>query len=229
MTRVITVNLKKVKNWSDKGWAGYLGLTSMSCTVTVNLKKGSPNKIEVSKDGDTSWSLSVKKLGGIFANGIWKSLPQFAKGGVFSSGFWRNLPKYASGTANAHGSMFLAGEAGPELVGHVGGRTEVLNQSQLAATMFSAVRAAMGGVKIAATMYDGGDSGEGDYETMYRAMYDAFTAAMAGSDARDQEKIQLMRRIAEKEFTAEVTAASVNRAQTRMNRRAGTTIVPVGT
>jgi hypothetical protein len=38
-----------------------------------------------------------------------------------------------------------------------------------------------------------------------------------------------MRQIAAKEFTAEVTAASVNRAQTRMNRRAGTTIVPVGT
>jgi hypothetical protein len=64
---------------------------------------------------------------------------------------------------------------------------------------------------------------------MYRAMYDAFTDAMTGSNERDKEKVQLMRQIAAKEFTAEVTAASVNRAQTRMNRRAGTTIVPVGT
>jgi hypothetical protein len=125
--------------------------------------------------------------------------------------------------------MFLAGEAGPELVGHVGGRTEVLNQSQLAATMFSAVRAAMGGVKIAATMYDGGaDNDEADYEMMYRPMYDAFTDAMAPNAERDREKVALMRQIAAKEFIAEVTANSVNRAQTRMNRRAGTPIVPVG-
>jgi hypothetical protein len=96
--------------------------------------------------------------------------------------------------------------------------------------MFAAVRSAMGGVKIAATMYNGGgDNDEADYEMMYRAMYDAFTDAMAGSNERDREKIQLMRQIAAKEFTAEVTAASMNRAQTRMNRRAGTTIVPVGT
>lgn len=95
--------------------------------------------------------------------------------------------------------------------------------------MFSAVRAAMGGVKIAATMYDGGSNAEDDYEMMYRAMYDAFTDAMAPSNARDQEKMQLMREIAAKEFTTEVTANSINRAQQRMNRRAGTTIVPVTT
>ena len=199
----------------------------MTAQIKVKLVKGSPNKIEVSKDGDTKWELSVKKLGGVFAKGMWKSLPQFANGGIFSSGFWRSLPKYANGSNNVHGSMFLAGEAGPELVGHIGGRTEVLNQSQLAATMFSAVRAAMGGVKIAATMYDGGDNGDADYETMYRAMYDAFTDAMTGSNERDKEKVALMRQIAAKEFTAEVTANSIANAQRQQNRRAGLTVVPV--
>ncbi len=88
----------------------------------------------------------------------------------------------------------------------------------------------MSGVQIAATMYSGSiGNDESDYETMYRAMYDAFTDAMAGNTERDKEKVALMRQIAAKEFTAEVTANSVNRAQTRMNRRAGTTIVPVGT
>ena len=130
---------------------------------------------------------------------------------------------------SAHGSLFLAGEAGPELVGHVGGRTEVLNRSQLAATMFSAVRMAMNGVKIAGTMYDGGSVGEDDYETLYRAMYDAFTAALAKSDARDAEKVALLRQIKDKELVAEITAASISRAQAQMNRRAGTTVIPVGT
>lgn len=186
-------------------------------TITVNLKKGANDTIEIKAEsgggsGGGTWKMSIKKLGGIFSNGVWKGIPQYADGVLGAM----------------HGSMFLAGEAGPELVGHVGGRTEVLNQSQLAATMFSAVRAAMGGVKIAATMYDGSNA-EDDYEMMYRAMYDAFTDAMAPNNARDQEKIQLMREIAAKEFTTEVTANSINRAQQRMNRRAGTTIVPVTT
>lgn len=125
--------------------------------------------------------------------------------------------------------MFIAGEAGPEIIGHIGGRTEILNRSQLAATMFSAVRAAMSGVQIAATMYDGGGNTEDDYEMMYRAMLAAFTDAMSGSEQRDREKLALMREIAAKEFTTEVTAASVNKAQLRQNRRAGMTIAPVTT
>lgn len=52
---------------------------------------------------------------------------------------WDNIPKYAGGTVNAHGSMFIAGEAGSELVGHINGRTEVLNKSQLGQIMHSAI------------------------------------------------------------------------------------------
>jgi len=229
------LNLKSlatsVKVGLKRDWSGtvlsYLNLNNLETKIKVKLVKGSPNKIEVSKDGDTKWELSVRKLGGVFAKGMWKNLPQFANGGIFSSGFWRSFPKYANGSNNVHGSMFLAGEAGPELVGHIGGRTEVLNQSQLAATMFSAVRAAMNGVKIAAQFYGGSTDSEQDYDTMYRAMYDAFTAALAKSDARDAEKVALLRQINAKEFTAEVTAESVNRAQRQMNRRSGLTIVPV--
>ena len=70
----------------------------------------------------------------------------FASGGVIRGGtrrFWHSIPQYASGTRRAHGSLFLAGEAGPEIIGHVGGRTEILNKSQLAATMHAAIVAGM--------------------------------------------------------------------------------------
>jgi len=50
---------------------------------------------------------------------------------------WDSLPKYAGG--GMHGSMFIAGESGPEIVGHVNGRSEILNKSQLAQTMHSAI------------------------------------------------------------------------------------------
>jgi hypothetical protein len=151
-----------------------------------------------------------------------------AMGGVFSNGVWSNIPQYAGGTLNAHGSLFLAGEAGPEIVGHVGGRTEVLNKSQLASAMYNSVRNAMSGITLDANIYSGGN-GEFDYDIMYRAMYDAFTAALSRNDERDREKLALMREIAAKDFNPEITAASINKAQTRMNRRAGTTIVSVGT
>lgn len=62
-----------------------------------------------------------------------------ARGGVFENGSWHNIAQYASGGFPRHGTMFVAGEAGAEAVGHIGGRTEVLNQSQMAAVMYSAV------------------------------------------------------------------------------------------
>lgn len=62
-----------------------------------------------------------------------------AKGGVFQHGHWNKIPQYTDGGFPSHGSMFIAGEKGAEVVGHVNGRTEVLNQSQMASTMYSAV------------------------------------------------------------------------------------------
>lgn len=202
------------KGTLKKGWSGTpqkaLGIDNLKTTITANFKKGTNDTVQVSGGGGT-WRLAVKELGGIFSNGRWS-----------------NIPQYASGTLNA-GSVFVAGEAGPELVGHVGGRTEVLNKSQLASAMYSAVHSAMSGVTLEANVYSESGNGDMDYDTMYRAMYNAFSAALARGDERDREKLALMREIAAKDFNPEITAASINRAQTRMNRRAGTTIVPVGT
>lgn len=62
-----------------------------------------------------------------------------AEGGAYYGGSWHNIPQFASGGRPNHGTTFVAGEAGPEIVGHIGGRTEVLNASQLASTMYQAV------------------------------------------------------------------------------------------
>ena len=86
-----------------------------------------------------------KEKGGAYYGGSWHSIAQFSSGGIITPNGMLNfnaVPKFAGGTLNA-GSMFIAGEAGPELVGHVGGRTEVLNQSQLASVMETSVRNAM--------------------------------------------------------------------------------------
>ena len=205
-----TANLSK--GWTGT-WKSALGIPdSPKYKILAEFKTSNgSDEIKVSSGGTSigTMKLAVKALGGIFSNGIWKSIPQ-----------------YAGGTTNAHGSLFLAGEAGPEIVGHVGGRTEVLNRSQLAATMYSAVNAAMSGVTLDANF--GGGSVD-SYETMYEAVYDAVTAAMSKSDDRDREKIALLRQLNQKEFSANISTGQINQAQRYANRRAGTTIVPVGT
>lgn len=63
-----------------------------------------------------------------------------AMGGAFYNGKWHDIAQYATGGVPSHGSLFMAGEAGAEIVGHVGGRTEVLNQSQIASTIAAATQ-----------------------------------------------------------------------------------------
>ena len=102
-----------------------------------------------------------KAEGGAFYGGSWHDIPQFSSGGVITKDFMSSfsaIPRYAGGTVNA-GSMFIAGEAGPELVGHVGGRTEVLNQSQLASVMQSAVAS---GMEAVMARYGGNGGGNGN-------------------------------------------------------------------
>ena len=198
------VNISMWKDWGKSALAA-LGLTNLSTTVTVGVKakKGSGVELVQGKGGSgggKAWVLQTKALGGILANGIWSKIPQ-----------------YAGGTLRA-GTVFAAGENGPEVVGHVNGRTEVLNKSQLAAALYSAVNAAMAPAasNFAAAAYNLGN---------------------ADTDTRDtteladllREQNELLRQISEKEFVTEVTTAALSRGLNRMNRRAGTTIVPVGT
>ena len=118
-----------VQNWTGSA-VDYLNLSNLTTTIKASLAiDQKANQVTANFSGGGTgkgvWTLATKTLGGIYQHGA-----------------WRDIPQYARGTANA-GSLFIAGEAGPELVGHVGGRTEVLNKSQLASTMYNAVTAGM--------------------------------------------------------------------------------------
>lgn len=116
-----SVNLVK-GNWARKTVEEWVKKhsTGNGITVTVNLKK---------KGGKAAG-------GGIFTK---RDFTLLAGGGVITDSIWKATPKYAGGTNNAHGSMFIAGEAGAELVGHINGRTEVMNRFQLASVMEHAI------------------------------------------------------------------------------------------
>ena len=134
-------------------WISYIaqtgGLSLSGILGYVNQVTRQPG-ISLILSGITAFISSVisgggKAKGGAFYDGRWHSISQFSSGGVITKDFMSSfsaIPRYAGGTVNA-GSMFIAGEAGPELVGHVGGRTEVLNESQLASVMQSAVAEGM--------------------------------------------------------------------------------------
>ena len=132
-----------VKNWINcstvsvgislfkSGWSSLSSWIGTSVSVGISLFK-------------SGWS-SIKSFFGLANGGIVGAnggVKAFKSGGAINGNLtemWGNVPKYAGGTLNAHGSMFVAGEAGAELVGHVNGRTEVLNKSQLGQIMHRSI------------------------------------------------------------------------------------------
>ena len=62
-----------------------------------------------------------------------------ADGGVHYGGRKYHISAAAGGGSFSHGSVIVAGEHGAEVAGHIHGRTEILNQSQMAAVMYSSV------------------------------------------------------------------------------------------
>lgn len=71
-----------------------------------------------------------------------------ANGGIFGARGWSNIPQFANGGAPSHGTLFAAGENGAEIVGNINRRTEVLNRSQIASAIYSAVASAMSNANL---------------------------------------------------------------------------------
>lgn len=112
-----------------KGWSSISSFVGTSVSVGISLFK-------------SGWS-SIKKFFGLENGGILGAnggVKIFGSGGIISGQrFWNAIPKYANGTTRAHGSLFVAGENGEEMVGHVNGTTEVLNRFQLGQIMYSSI------------------------------------------------------------------------------------------
>lgn len=117
--------------WKN-GWSSISNFIGTSVSVGISLFK-------------SGWS-SIKNFFGLANGGIVGAnggVKMFASGGIITPNMWSAMPKYASGTNRAHGSMFVAGERGAELVGHVNGTTEVLNRFQMGQIMHSSIIAGM--------------------------------------------------------------------------------------
>ena len=90
-----------------------------------------------------SFASSFSKTIGGFTAGINSWFHQ-ANGGVFSAGRWRPVQAYANGgyvNTNGYSSaqLFVAREAGPELVGTIGNHSAVMNNDQIVASVSAGV------------------------------------------------------------------------------------------
>lgn len=106
-------------------------------TAKVNFKSVTPNQITIDTKNNVE-RINFKANGGLFKNGSWKPITQYASGGLPSTG-----------------QMFIAREAGPELVGRIGSNTAVMNNNQIVSSVASGVAQA-----VASVMGSGSDNVE---------------------------------------------------------------------
>ena len=128
--RKLTKTLKgRVNYYAKKAGSGWRKLTKkLKATVSFTAKWAA---------GAGSWL--KRKASSWFKGGK-------AEGGVYSGGRWRPVQSYEGGGEPNTGQLFVAREAGPELVGTLGGHTAVMNNDQIVASVSDGVARAMADV-----------------------------------------------------------------------------------
>lgn len=164
--------------WSDvKGWWKDTIREKEVKKFTANVKKAGETWW---KDVSNEWKEKVINAGKTLKIGIdiaknalsnmWSSITTFfggktvsvgtkaakkANGGVFANGRWNDVKKYAAGGLPNMGQVFVAREAGPELVGNIGGHAAVVNNDQIVASVSDGVARA-----VASVLGSGGNSNQ---------------------------------------------------------------------
>ena len=143
-------------NW-EKAWNGikeiFSGIFNGLKDIATNVLDGIIGKLNSAiGNAKTLWEYMTtnEKTGKTGLAGAWENWKNgwnviFGRstGGVYSNGSWKNIQQYANGGAPSHGSLVFAGEDGPEILGNANGKTEILNKSQIASSIYSAVYSAM--------------------------------------------------------------------------------------
>ena len=136
--------MKNRKNgiWNLKIAGDYKKIQSMAKNPLLS-DKGKMNVIKktleltIKAKGSKGLSIEPEKV----VSNFFKNFK--ANGGIFSGGSWHNIAKYAGGGMPGMGQMFIAREAGPELVGRIGNHTAVMNNNQIVASVSDGVFNAM--------------------------------------------------------------------------------------
>lgn len=132
-----TANVKKDGGtwWKDvsKDWNEKVVNAGKTLKIGISFAKNALSNL---------WSSVTGFFGGKTVNVSTKATKK-ADGGVFSGGSWKPIKKYAVGGLPNMGQMFVAREAGPELVGTLGGHTAVMNNDQIVSSVSAGVAQAV--------------------------------------------------------------------------------------
>ena len=135
---VVRTNLTK-GNWAGETIASWCA-DSSSLSVKVSLSKNWSGTLSswISSSWSKSFTINLRKGSGVTWNGK-----------ISGSGSSTKISFYKEGGFPSNGEMFIAREAGPELVGTIGSKTAVANNDQIveavSAGVYAAVSAAMRG------------------------------------------------------------------------------------
>ena len=131
-----------VKSWWNKrkGYAGGFttGVINQARTWWSNVKSwwNSYTRGKSLNVNSTITTTHIDKYKKVYGGGTGRG---FADGGVYKNGKWSPVTMAASGGLFNEGQMFVAREAGPELVGTIGGHTAVMNNNQIVASVSAGV------------------------------------------------------------------------------------------
>lgn len=109
----------------ENAWDWYDSFRTKNIDVYLKGHLDGPAERIVATMGQFSQTMVPKAEGGIFKNGRWLPVTAAASGGAFNTG-----------------QMFIAREAGPELVGTIGGHTAVVNNDQIVSSVAAGVASA---------------------------------------------------------------------------------------
>ena len=150
------------KNSNGKWWKTDWG------SFTARFYGKTPEKNSSGKWWTTNWGAftarfydkkAEKKNGVKWWTGAWGAFTAVftgktknnAKGGVYKNGRWSPIQSYASGGMPNGSQLFWAREAGPELVGTLGGHTAVMNNDQIVASVSDGVARAIANIHFKMT------------------------------------------------------------------------------
>lgn len=146
VVRTLSQSVKKGAAWASDAWSAVKkGGGTVVRTVKQSVKKGAAwakDAFDALKAGSGTIKKTLQfsiKWVGEKVSAAWKALTGKADGGVYANGTWRKVTAYAGGGMPGTGQMFVAREAGPELVGTIGGHTAVMNNNQIVSSVSDGV------------------------------------------------------------------------------------------
>ena len=133
-----------------------------------------------------SWNTPSGGGGGVFASAWSYVKGYFTKnGGVFSNGSWSPITAYAGGGFPFGGQLFVAREAGPELVGTLGGHTAVMNNDQIVASVSAGVARAISNIQFHMNGYSQAIIDPSQIKTVADTLYSANIGSSTTTDISD--------------------------------------------